>query len=359
VPAEVETLFRDYLAEFAPMIEAESLSADSSVYYYTSYYLHGMLSAAEALRDTALLEQTILYLDNMIAVAEDINGDGHLEWGPPEVDGSLMNAPVQLYHYQGIAPMARAAAIIRNQPEFAAYEEAAVRYVDFVHDSLIEFWHIEVYGEQIPWLPVELNGWGSYEWWSDKCSHLGTIATSLYAATGDALYLDIASRVAAGFRLKLEEEGDAWQWDIDEALIGVDGNNEGTPDTSHANREPMMMAFMHEAGVEFTDADLLRMAHTLTDLIWNGSMDDPLFANYINGGNALYRDAGPWENGQIYTGWTLVGGYYDLAQEVSKTVVTKIADGYTNASLTPMTWEPARLALAAHVLRNHARLACR
>ena len=353
-PADLVALFHQYLNEVAGDIETQTLSADTPTYYTTSYYLHALLSAVEGTGDSELLDITIQYLDNMIAVAEDINGDGHLEWGPPDVNGR----PIQLNHFQGIVPMARAAAIIKSRADLAAYESDAARYVDFVHDSVIAYWHFDVYGEQIPWLPTELGGWGTSTYWSDKCAHFGTIATHLYQATGDALYQDIVTRIATGFRLRLEEHDAAFLWDTDGALLGVDGNNEGVPDTSHANREPMMMAAMHEAGIEYARADLERMAHTLLDFIWNGSTDDPRFSNYINGSNAIYRNADAWANGQIYTGWVLVGGYSQTAQDVGGAVLQALVDGKTNPSLAYMSPGTGRLSLAGHLLRNHARLAC-
>jgi hypothetical protein len=341
-----------YVVQYADDIESQSKSGEGYTYYNTSYYLHGMLSAVEATKDESLLVKVIHYCDNMLDAAEDYNGDTHLEWQPMTNHATYGLMPNQLTTYQGSGPIARAAEVIMSDPDFKVkYESDAQRYFNFLYGSIIEYWHIGIYNSQIPWLPSDLGGWGSYTLWSDKCSHLARIATSLYKAFGDSICHDIATRVAEGFRRELEENGQGWIWDSDAVLGDFDSRNT-VPyhDVSHANREPMMMVFMHEAAIEFTKPDLERMAATLTEIIWNGSLDAPLFSNYINGSNADYNNCGNSGCvGNVYSGWALLARYSEKAhQALSYTL--KAIDGGKSIGQNNSSY--GKIALSGHLLRS-------
>ena len=351
---DFEAMHRGYVDQYADVLESQTLSGDCYVDYSTSYSLHGMISAVEATRDETLLQKTMHYVDNMLSVARDLNGDGHLEWGTQQFGpGQELSdgRPWQLPHFQGAGPIPRLAAVIMTDPAFKAkYEKDARRYIDFIRDSIIQYWHVEVYDHQIPWLPEDLGGWGTYEIWNDKCSLLGHLVASLYRATGDTFYRDLATRIAQGFQRKLEPHGQGWIWDNGTIDIGYDGNQEGVPDTSHANREPMMMVLMHEAGIVFTRQDLERLAHTLTDTIWNGSLTAPRFANYINGSNKPYRRSEePSSVGNVYPGWALLGRYSAEAQEVLVHTCQAIQEDQT---IGQNAGSYCHLALSGHLLRN-------
>jgi hypothetical protein len=336
-----------YLEQYKDHIEANSNEGEAYAYYDFSYYLHGILSAAEATKDKNLLIDAIQYCDNMINAAEDLNGDGHEEW--PELLGEYPN---QLCHYQVYSPMARTAALIVNTSEFQTeFQNDANRIYDFVYDNAITYWHVEVYNYQIPWMPQDLGGWGSYEIWNDKCTHFATTATFLYQVTGDSICHDIASRIATGFRRKLVPNGDGWIWDTSATLDQYDDRNTiPYVDVSHANREPMMMVFMHEAGIEFSREDVQRMAATLTEIIWNDTLQPPHFSNYINGSNADYNNCGqPYCVGNVYSGWVLLGKYSEKAQQIL-TYTLKAIDEGTSIGQNHSSY--GKVALSGHLLRN-------
>jgi hypothetical protein len=136
------------------------------------------------------------------------------------------------------------------------------------------------------------------------------------------------------------------------------GNQAGVPDTSHTNREAMFMVFMHEAGLMYTRADLVRMGYTFVDSIWNQSMESPSFANYINGSDKAYRVyKEPGLNGSVYHGWVMVGGYLPEAQRVAVQMLKAIVRGRQNFSLTRnATGYGGMLGLTGHILRNYALL---
>jgi len=350
------SLHKQYVNQYASSITNESLSGSSDQYYYTSYYLHGMLSAVESTQDETMLQNVIRYIDNMLSKAT-VNSAGYKVWGPLSAAG----APGQMNSYKACGPIARAAAVIMQSPTFRTkYASTASRYVDFVDNSIIQYWHVKTYSKAIPWLPADLGGWGTYTVWESSASHLGQIAVSLYSATRNApttntpMYLDIATRVSQAFKRKLQPQGTGWIWD--KGLLNASndpGNLAGVPDTSHINDEARLLVFAYEAGIVFTLADIQKLANTLTDTVWNGSTDNPLFSNYINGSNIAYRtstDAG--SVGNIYAGSALLGKYSSKAQIAISDMMKAIADGKQNASIAYNSSSYGKVALSGHLMRN-------
>jgi hypothetical protein len=165
------------------------------------------------------------------------------------------------------------------------------------------------------------------------------------------MYLDIATRVATGFKRRLQPKGSGWVWD--EGLVAISDNYAKTPDTSHANSEARLLVLNYEAGVVFTLNDVQKMANTLSDNIWNGSTSNPLFSNYINGSNSQYRtrtQAG--QNGAVYAGWALLGKYSTKAQMAVSYLLKAIVDGKKNASIGYNATRGGKIALSGHLLRN-------
>ena len=114
-----------------------------------------------------------------------------------------------------------------------------------------------------------------------------------------------------------------------------------------------MVVAMYESGVEFTLPDLQAMASTLTSLIWNQSETSPMFTNYIDGGNLAFGVHNPWENGNMYLGWNMLGKYSPQAQRVlalsDQIIRTQTS---LNASLSTNATSYGRVELSGILLRN-------
>jgi hypothetical protein len=297
----------------------------------------------------------------MIATAEDFEDTGrsYKVWRPFAVTpDSLVAGPNLHFTFQAMVPIARAAAIIMTHPRFRErYAATAQRYVAFVDQSIIQYWYKNKLRGDIPWVHPD-----HFPIWNDNGSNLGLIATFLYEADKNPLYFDIARQIGEAFKAKLVPVGQGWVWEPQAIVIGSDtdntpgsvGNQAGVPDTSHANREAMLMVSEHEAGIFFSDDDLRRMAHTFTDTIWNQSTRDPMFSNYINGSDMPYRVyKEPGLNGSIYHGWAFLGGYSEQAQDVLIAALKAMASGRTNGALERnATSYGGKLALSGHLLRN-------
>jgi len=354
-------LFNHYLSQDSREIEAESYTGLSSTYYFTSYYLNGMLSAVEGTGDERLLRQTLRYLDIMINQSEDFTDHNHhyQAWRPFTVTpDTLVPEPNLHFTFQSMVPIARAAAIIIKTPRFKTrYGGTARRYTAFVDQAIIQYWLKNRLKGEIPWINTD-----HFPIWNDNGSNLALTATFLYQATGDRFYQDVARKIGEAFKAKLIPVRRGWIWESQTIPIGSDtdntpgsvGNQAGVPDTSHANREAMLMVSQYEAGIVFDEQDLDRMAHTFTDFIWNQSASDPMFSNYINGSDKPYRVyKEPGLNGSIYHGWALIGGYSPQAQKILLWTLNAIVTGAMNPALERNTTSyGGRLALTGHILRN-------
>jgi len=357
--------FDYYLHQDSKELDEESRSGLSSVYYFTSYYLNGILSAAEGTGSTRILRRALEIMARMIARAQTYEYQGRAyQGGRPFIAtaDSAIARPNLHFTFQATVPIARAAAIINTRPEWKAqFGETARRYIDFADQSIVQYWYQAQLRGEIPWANPD-----HFPIWNDNGSNLALNATYLYQATGRSLYLSICRRIGEAMQAKMEPAGTGWIWDNMAIPIGSDtdntpgsvGNQAGVPDVSHTNREAFLMTALYEAGVMFSRPDLDRMAATLTDVIWNQSADNPSFANYLNGSNQPYRVyKQPGLNGSIYHGWVLMGGYSPKAQQVMLHTLRAVVKGKKNPALERNTTSyGGKLALCGHMLLNFSKL---
>jgi len=350
------------LATYQSSIAAEVASGDPATYYNTSYYLQGMAAAAQGTGDPTVMATLVGYVGQMIAKAQPLvrKGVTYQEWGPWDGNGN----PQQLNTFQATAALARTAAVIAGNPAFKAqYATQLNQIVAFVHQSIFLYWFDKqngIYadpgspwlGGDVPWLAANLGGWGEYAIWNDNVAHLGMMAAWMYQATGQPLYLEYANRIAQGWRSHAVTINGCGLWDYGIVTGTVDGGSyeynttDHCFDTSHANREPMMLDALcgiGAAGVAVggasaspvTRTDLTLCATTLNTLIWNGSTSNPMFNNYIDGGNEAFGGIGPWEDGNVFLGWDELGLYSAQSQLVLAITYQDIMTGSPqNLSLT-------------------------
>ena len=350
------------LVTYASAISTEINSGDAvNNYYSSSYYIHGLAVAAEATGDLAIMDTVVGYCTTAIskAIPAVWNGITYQEWGPLNTTSPYY--PDQLSTFQMSSAVARVAAVIHGNPTFQArYATQFTTIVNFIDQAIFEYWYNKTTGVYahssnafsygyIPWLPSGvLDGWGSYPYWNDKCSHSGTIATFMYQATGLAKYREFAQRVASALRLHTTVQPDG-SWILDVGIV--------QHDTSHANREPMMVVAMYENGIEFTLADVLAFAKTFTNLIWNQDETNPMFNNYADGTNQPFWGGssilGPWACGNIYLGWDTLGKYSPKVQRICEIANELIRIGGTlNTSLTLQNNMYGKIELGGILMRN-------
>lgn len=343
------------------LLDLEARSGSSQVYYFTSYYLNGLLSAYEATADERLLRRAFRLMDAMLATARDFEEGGRVfrVWGPYWVTPrSPVPRPHLTFTLQAAVPFARAAAIVRGDTRLGQrYGPRAELYYRFVDGAVFGYFYGQQLGERIPWLDTD-----EFPLWTDEASVLALNAAFLCRAGGRKRHCDMARLVGTAFKAKLRPYKTGWVWENQTIPVGSDsestpgsvGNQAGVPDASHANREAFLMQTLHEMGVVFSRSDLERMAATLTDLMWNGSLERPSFSNYINGNDGPYRVyKEPGLNGSVYHGWALMGAHSPRAQLTLLATLKAIFRGRVNPSLERnKSGYGGTLALAGNVLRN-------
>jgi hypothetical protein len=225
---------------------------------------------------------------------------------------------------------------------------------------------------KIPWLPLDLGGQNSTSTppnlppnhpneWNDKATLAGILAAWLAAANPQDLFcIDIANRLATGFRRRLTLQKGGWVWDVLQVnwdVLKVSDKNTPDRDTSHTNREPQFLIACHQAGIVFTPDDLDKMAIALTDRLWNGDIGNPAFTNYLTGRNeAFYQDNStyePWQVGNVYAGWAMLGRYNPTCRLVMEAVFSQVLSGYSGQALGKQNFTPqGEVSLSGHCLLN-------
>ncbi len=381
-------------------IEAECKSGLCSIYYATSYFLNGMLSAVEASGDEALLEQTVRCMGFMMQTALPLEWKGitYHYWRSPNTDVpancqepdcvskglDCYCRPYQAQHFEAMIPFARAAFIIACHPTWQVkYRSYGERLCNFARHNGLEYWFDKTNGRyaptgnlaanwswvagSIPWLEPVLGGSAlPNTYWNDKCTLAGILAAWLAAANRQDLFCrDIAHRIATAFKQRLELQSGGWVWDVGlvdwvqmgQVPAGVDPPPKDQ-DTSHCNREPQFLIACNHAGIVFTQEDLQRMAIALSDRIWNGDIGDPAFTNFITGSNAAFyhslKKYDPWQNGTIYSGWAMLGRYTPACRIVLESLFNLVLSGQTSGKLLgdKNFTAYAKVCLSGHCLLN-------
>jgi hypothetical protein len=340
-----DDLLRDNVQEFNRMAR----SGDGRTYYRFSYVLDGTLAQYEGTADTKYLEQVLLWADSMIAAAKIIDDRGTRSWSGPWMS-PYGPTPIayMLDELQGATGLARAARLILTDESLAKqYGDRARRLKNFVRQDVVDKW-LDKRASRTWFRENAANPWKLF---SDKSALLVRILLDLYRCNETAGYKEFAEELLSNFKRRLVAyRNGALIWDVGrlQAL-----------DTSHANRMPYMAVDAYESGVVIQRQDIEGLARLLSGVIWDQSTFSPRFANYIDGSNEDALGRGPWGNGQIYSGWLVLGGYDKEVQRLGEATLTALVRGARNPSLRYMDTVYGRLCLVGHLTRNRSKLTAR
>jgi len=319
----------------------------TNTYYHFQYALAPTVSMFEATGDEKYLERALVWAETMVSKAVIIDKNGNRNWsGPWQCPYTDKPTTYMLGDLQGSTELARMARIILTDPELKAkYGKRAQVIYEFVRDEIVEkyirvrntlSWFRNTYSQHTA--PM-----------SDKTLILTRILTDLFLIDGNSRYGDLAKEFAEGFRKRLEPYKGGLIWDRG---LGWKGNT--SMDTSHSNRPPWTVIDLYKAGMVFSIEDINGMANLLTKVIWNKSLTEPRFNNFIDGSNGRFRNSGPWGVGQIYSGWVKLGEFDPEVQKVAEAVLEAILAGKKNPSLDYHNNALGRLSLAGHLAGNLA-----
>jgi len=216
---ESRVMFDIILRHEKRQLDDQARSGLSSTYYFTSYYLNGMLSAVEATEDEKLLDKTLRIMDMMISKARpfDSNGQTYQVWPPFSITAdSAAPRPNLHFTFQASVPFARAAAIILRTPRFREkYAPTAQRYSAFVEQLIFRYWYQSQLKSRIFWIEPD-----HFPIWNDNGANLGLNALFMYEATSDPFYKDIAVRIGQCLKGKMAPQQSGWIWENQTIPIG-------------------------------------------------------------------------------------------------------------------------------------------
>jgi hypothetical protein len=111
-------------------------------------------------------------------------------------------------------------------------------------------------------------------------------------------YRDRAEKMAQYLKQNLKLAGEAYVWNYWDPLPAEEGVRRYVEDSSHATIDIGFAVEAAQRGLVFTDEDLQRFAATYTQVMWNGSLDDPRIGDRVD------TDKG---DGRMWSEWIMLG----------------------------------------------------
>ncbi|WP_244226889.1 hypothetical protein [Corallococcus aberystwythensis] len=275
---------REHTQTFLPW----SHSRDSWDFYNLAYGLDANTAMYRATGRRAYLDRALLYVNNLVASARVSASlpnsqfkDGYLGWS------SSLSQPagheVPLYESYCWRYVTRLLRVIRETPELYAadvYRRQYDRLLAFTEKNIFEKWFMRGANDFL------------YRNRTHMAAHWAFISMDLSRMTTDpghkARYLEVFDNINQGMpnfpsslRAQLEPNPDhptAWFWS---EKWGT--NVQPGQDVAHANNVLAFVVEAHDAGMEWTDADIRRFVVTLNTVIWPAPK---VYAEYVDGTGA-------------------------------------------------------------------------
>jgi hypothetical protein len=341
---------QQYQANRAKLDAMAAQPGPQDTYYYFQYGMMGALSMYEATGDPRYLEIVLHWAETMISKAVVIDHFGRRNW-PGPWKSPFANEPIyyNLWELQGTTEFARLTRIILTAASLrTTYGGRATAIYEFVERDVVD---------------KELDDQKAFSWhlrltkqrggqMSDKTAFMLRLLVDVYTVGRKQKHLQQAQTLASAFKDRFQSYRGARAWDFDV------GDVKNPPDTAHACRFPLAVIDLYRAGIVFTHDDVQGLANLFTKVIWNQSLSDPRFSNFIDGSNGPFGELGPWKNGIIYPGWVALGAFDAEVRKVCDATLRSILAGKHNPSLDYNSSMWGILALSGEMAKNVALADC-
>lgn len=345
--------------------DSYAASGEGLSYYTFQYPLAATLSMYEATGDTNYLQRVLTWGQTMVSAATIIDDDGKKNWsGTWESPHSATPISFQLYDFQGSTELARVARIVLTNPALTnTFGSQATNIYNFVRDHIVNK-HLYTRSGLAGFI-AGVNQTNTCV--NDKPVLLLTILVDL-KVTSDALggadntaynYPTVLSDMAKGLKdhngvkPRFESFNGGLLWDKDLTFESPEYVGFGW-DTQHANRVPCVVISLYREGIELDISYVQGIADLFTEVIWNQSLADPMFTNFIDGGNEVFHGRDAWNNGFIYSGWVLLSEFDEQTFTTTDAMLKAILAGVSNPSISYNDTHWGRISLAGHLAKAAA-----
>lgn len=273
----------EHTSSFLPM----STSLDSWQFYNLAYGIDGNTAMYRATGNTQYLDRALLYVNNVVKNARVSSSlpksqfkDSYLGWASARSDTLGQEVPLfESYCWRYVTRLLR---VIRETPELynnATYRTQYDRLLAFTEKNMFEKWY--------------RRGANSYLYRvnTHMASHWAYIAMDLSRMTTDATrkstYLTVFNNINrnlpnygndAGLRGQMRTSpvnSSAYFWSENWGSTARPGQ-----DVAHGNGVMAFVVEAHDAGMEWTDADINKFVATLNSVIWPSA---GRYSNYVDG----------------------------------------------------------------------------
>jgi hypothetical protein len=333
-----------------------------NTYYSFQAAFAATLSLYEATQDPKYLQRALTWGQTMVSDAKITDYGGYKNWaGIWASTYAALPIAYMLEDLQGSTELARLARIVLTSPTLkSTYGSEATVIYNFVRTHILNK-HLFSRGG-LWWFKNNVRRTDAPM--SDKTALVLRILVDIKlssAALGGADngtygYPAVVADLANGFEdhVDVDERFEDYQggsiWDKGMSLIG----SYSAIDTEHANRFPWALIDLYRAGIVFSEDDVLGLADLLNEVIWNQSLTNPMFRNFIDGSNGSFLNREAWRNGMIYSGWVQLAQFDPETFTIADAALKAILAGNINASLSYNASPQGIMALAGHLAKAAA-----
>ena len=281
-----ETLFlKRWNTEHTGSFLPKSRSLDSWQFYDLAYGIDGNTAMYRATGKTQYMDRALLYVNNMVGNAKSSASlprsqfkDGYMGWASARSDTLGQEVPLfESYCWRYVTRMLR---VIKETPALygnATYRAQYDRLLAFTERNMVEKWNKRSANSYI------------YRVNTHMASHWAYIAMDLSRMTTDATkkatYLTVFNNInrdlptnsssLRGQFITSAVNPSAYFWSATWGSKARPGQ-----DVAHGNGVMAYLTEAHDAGMEWTDADMRKFVVTLNNVIWPSA---GRYANYVDG----------------------------------------------------------------------------
>jgi hypothetical protein len=293
--ADWETLFlstwnTEHTSSFLP----KSTSNDSWEYYNLAYGIDGNTAMYRATGKLQYLDRALLYINNMVASARVSSSlgsnfhDSYLGWKAFRSD--LLNQEVALDEAYCWRYVTRLLRVIRETPALydnAIYRAQYTRLLAFTERNIFEKWFQRGANAYI------------YRVNTHMAAHWAYIAMDLSRMTSDeakkARYLAVLNNInlhLPNYPSSLRQQMGPSQGNSAAYFWSDRWGSHSRPgqDVPHGNGVMAFLVEAHDAGVEWTDADMRKFTATLSSVIWPSAGRYGAYVDGSGSGNGWFND---------------------------------------------------------------------